>query len=60
MTVSPRERLPTARGRQTQAAIDAAAGIEHAQQDCYCADDDSKLTAPDLVSMLVDDEAAPT
>ena len=25
MTVSPRERLPTARGRQTQAAIDAAA-----------------------------------
>ena len=25
MTVGPREQLPTARGRQTQAAIDAAA-----------------------------------
>ncbi|HET6735604.1 MAG TPA: TetR/AcrR family transcriptional regulator, partial [Mycobacterium sp.] len=25
MTVSPREQLPTLRGRQTQAAIDAAA-----------------------------------
>ena len=27
MTVSPREQLPTLRGRQTQAAIDAAARV---------------------------------
>jgi hypothetical protein len=93
VTVSPRERLPTVRGRQTQAAIDAAAravvarkgflattvvdiaagagksaahssvrvaGIEHAQQDDYCPDDDPKLTALALFSMLVDDEAGPT
>ena len=88
MTVSPREQLPTLRGRQTQAAIDAAARVVVARKGIlattisdiaaeagkstasfynyydskesmaylvdqgFYADDDPKLTAVALVSML--------
>jgi AcrR family transcriptional regulator len=89
VTVSPRERLPTVRGRQTQAAIDAAARAVvarngflattvvdlaaearkpaasfynyHDSKETIAREyDDPKLTAPALVSMLVDDEAGAT
>ncbi|MDT5005639.1 MAG: hypothetical protein QOJ24_2815 [Mycobacterium sp.] len=89
MTVSPRERLPTVRVRQTQAAIDAAARAVVARKGFLATTivdiaaeggksaasfynyydskasmvreyGDPKLTAPALVSMLVDDEAGAT
>jgi hypothetical protein len=73
VTVSPRERLPTVRGRQTQAATDAAARAVVARKGFLATtivDDskesmareygDLKLTASDLFSMLVDDETGAT